>query len=70
MHEENEENMEWLLKNIGENISFDKINLNLQGMGVMYRYEDLGKYKDCMLLVFPSGLYEGFFVCKIRKRNI
>lgn len=69
LREENEENMEWLLKNMGESISFEKIDLKLEGMGVMYRYEDLAEYKDCMLLVFPSDLYEGFFVCKMRKKG-
>lgn len=68
LHDENEENMEWLIKNMGESVSFERIDLKLEGMGVMPRYESLEGYKDCMLLIFPSELYEGFFVCKIRKK--
>lgn len=69
MHEENEENMEWLMKNMGESLTFERIEIDLRGMGVQYRAESLSKYRDCMLLVFPSELYEGFFVCRIRKKG-
>lgn len=68
MRAENEENMEWLMENMGDSISFERIDLDLKGKGLMFRYENLSKYKDCMLLIFPSELYEGFFVCRMKKK--
>jgi NOL1/NOP2/sun family putative RNA methylase len=65
MREENEGNIEWALDKFKGEVVMEKINLKLPG--VIHKYLGLGGFKDSMLLIFPSELYEGFFVSRFRK---
>jgi len=63
MREENEENTAWILENSGGELLPEGIGLKLAGGGVNYQMSD----SQNTMLIFPSELYEGFFVSKFRK---
>lgn len=67
MKEENEENISWVLKNYNGKVAPEKITLSLSGSGVDTRMMNIRGSKGNMMLVFPSPLYEGFFVSKFKK---
>jgi len=67
--EENEHNTAWFLDKYSDVISLENISLKLSGSEIFCRPVGSGKYKNGMLLIFPTELYEGFFVAKFKKNK-
>lgn len=69
LRQENDENISWMLENFGDDILPESINLKPYGSGVECRMINARSSVDCMMLIFPTTLYEGFFVSRFRKRK-
>lgn len=67
MREENEDNVSWMLKKYRDSIDPERIGISLSGPGVDSRMLALPGCAGNMMLVFPSSLYEGFFISKFKK---
>ncbi|HBM75055.1 MAG TPA: hypothetical protein DD429_05815 [Clostridiaceae bacterium] len=67
--DENDENINWMMENYKSLISPETITLKPDGSGSKYNMMDINGIKDSMMLIFPSELFEGFFVSKFKKKN-
>lgn len=65
--EENEENVNWFLENFGHQVRLEKIGLKLTSVQTAKPLSSVQKYRDYMLLILPSDLFEGFFITKFKK---
>lgn len=66
--EENEENVHWFLENFSDQVRLERINLKLTSVQTAKPQSTMQRYRDNMLLILPSDLYEGFFITKFRKQ--
>lgn len=67
LREENEENIGWMMDTYKGSIIPDNISLKLEGAGVDCRIRGSGSKMGNMMIIYPTELYEGFFVSRFRK---
>jgi NOL1/NOP2/sun family putative RNA methylase len=69
IRDENDENIKWMMENYKNLVSPETITLKPDGSGSKYNMMGIGGIRDSMMFIFPSDLFEGFFVSKFRKKN-
>lgn len=67
--QENEDNILWFTENFKDQFVPEQIDLKLTGLGADVKMINNKDIKNNMMLIFPSEFYEGFFICRLRKRK-
>lgn len=65
--EENEANVEWVLKRFPETVSLEPLQFTLTGAENNQRFTPIPNSAGRTLTLIPGALYEGFFVARFRK---